>query len=89
MVVVATIFTPINSVTAEASHHEADAKTVLITGANRGLGLEFARQYAASGWKIIGTARNPEKAAELNKLGARVMQLDVADAESVAKFADA
>ena len=35
------------------------AETVLITGANRGLGLEFARQYAAAGWTVIGTARKP------------------------------
>ena len=33
--------------------------TVLITGANRGLGLEFARQYAADGWSVIATCRNP------------------------------
>ena len=33
------------------------AETVLITGANRGLGLEFAKQYAADGWTVIGTAR--------------------------------
>ncbi len=31
--------------------------TVLITGANRGIGLELARQYAADGWIVIGTAR--------------------------------
>ena len=36
-----------------------DAPIVLITGANRGLGLEFARQYAAAGWTVIGTARRP------------------------------
>ena len=32
--------------------------TVLVTGANRGLGLEFARQYAADGWNVIGTCRD-------------------------------
>ena len=32
--------------------------TVLITGANRGLGLEFARQYAADGWRVIATPRS-------------------------------
>lgn len=60
--------------------------TVLITGANRGLGLEFARQYHAKGWSVIGTARKPEKAEDLNAIGVRVEQLDVADAESVAKL---
>jgi NAD(P)-dependent dehydrogenase (short-subunit alcohol dehydrogenase family) len=72
-----------------AGHGDGDAKTVLITGANRGLGLEFARQYAADGWKVIGTARSPEKATELSALGVRVMQLDVADAGSVAALAAA
>jgi len=57
--------------------------TVLITGANRGLGLEFARQYAAAGWTVIATARSPESATELNDLGVRVMQLDVTDQESI------
>ena len=31
----------------------------MITGANRGIGLEFVRQYAAVGWKVIATCRNP------------------------------
>ncbi len=62
-------------------------KTVLITGANRGLGLEFARQYAEAGWMVIATARRPESATELNAVGVRVMQLDVADAKSVAALA--
>jgi NAD(P)-dependent dehydrogenase (short-subunit alcohol dehydrogenase family) len=61
--------------------------TVLITGANRGLGLEFARQYAADGWQVIGTARRPAEAAELKSLQVQVMQLDVADPESVAALA--
>ena len=43
--------------------------TVLITGANRGLGLEFAGQYQARGYHVIGTARNPEQAGELRELG--------------------
>jgi NAD(P)-dependent dehydrogenase (short-subunit alcohol dehydrogenase family) len=42
--------------------------TVLVTGAGRGLGLEFARQYAADGWDVIACARTPEKASELRKL---------------------
>ena len=52
-------------------------RTVLITGANRGIGLELARQYSAAGWRVIGTARKPESAQELNALGAEIMQLDV------------
>ena len=42
--------------------------TAVITGANRGLGLEMAKQYAAAGWDVIGTAREPEKAEELNAI---------------------
>lgn len=42
--------------------------TVFITGANRGIGLEFVRQYAADGWKVIATARDPGKADELNAI---------------------
>ena len=42
--------------------------TVLITGANRGLGLELAQQYAADGWRVIACARRPAEAAELDEL---------------------
>jgi len=71
--------------TASANEHEA--KTVLITGANRGLGLEFAKQYAAAGWHVIGTARTPSEADELKALDVDVRQLDVADSESIARLA--
>lgn len=62
--------------------------TVLITGANRGLGLEFARQYAADGWNVIGTARNPDEADALEALNVRILQLDVADRDSVTALAE-
>ncbi len=58
--------------------------TVLITGANRGLGLEFARQYAADGWRVIATSRSLEKAAALRAQGAEVHPLDVTDIAAVA-----
>lgn len=86
-VVAAMTLTPINSETAGATDHGEEPRTVLITGANRGLGLEFARQYSAAGWKVIGTARKPAEAKELADIGVRVVQLDVADAESVAALA--
>ena len=66
-----------------ADEPAAGAGTVLVTGANRGLGLEFARQYKEAGWQVIGTARKPGEAKELAALGIRVMQLDVASQESV------
>jgi NAD(P)-dependent dehydrogenase (short-subunit alcohol dehydrogenase family) len=58
---------------------------VLITGANRGIGLEFARQYAAAGWDVVATAR--QSSAELDALGVRVEPLDLADPDAVAGFA--
>jgi NAD(P)-dependent dehydrogenase (short-subunit alcohol dehydrogenase family) len=63
-----------------------DVRTVLITGANRGIGLELARQYAADGWRVIGTARKPAEADALGAVAARVVQLDVTDAASVERL---
>ena len=45
--------------------------TVLITGANRGLGLEFCRQYAEAGWRVLACCRDPEHAADLRGLASR------------------
>jgi NAD(P)-dependent dehydrogenase (short-subunit alcohol dehydrogenase family) len=55
----------------------------LITGANRGLGLEFTRQYLRDGWRVIGSCRNPDAASELATSGAEVMKLDVTRAADV------
>ena len=55
--------------------------TVLITGTNRGIGLEFARQYAADGWDVIATAR--QASPELDALGVRVELLDMQDLDAV------
>jgi len=64
--------------------------TVLITGASRGIGLEFCRQYAAKGWKVLAACRNPAAAAELNKLNGDVslFALDVNDDSSIRQLAD-
>ena len=60
--------------------------TVLITGANRGIGLEFTRQYAADGWQVIATARR--SSPELDALGVREEALDLSDADAVTSFAE-
>src|SRR3982751_6634612 len=57
--------------------------TVLITGANRGLGLEFARQYSTEGWRVIATARDPTQADELQQLKVRIEPLDLRDLDAV------
>lgn len=68
-------------------------KTTLITGANRGVGLEFTRQYAADGWQVLACSRHPEKSDALNKLAAqypervRIHPLDVADHAQIEKLA--
>jgi len=69
-------------------------ETVLITGANRGIGLEFARQFAERGWRVIATARDPEKAADLRTLAAadrdvRIERLDVTAPVDIEALADA
>ena len=62
--------------------------TVLVTGANRGIGFEFAKQYAEKGWQVIACARQPVEAAALKKLAAQypgvtIKQLDVSDLGSI------
>lgn len=63
--------------------------TALVTGSNRGIGLEFVRQYAAEGWRVHATCRNPVRAAELRAIEGdlRIHDLDVADAASRAALA--
>jgi NAD(P)-dependent dehydrogenase (short-subunit alcohol dehydrogenase family) len=60
--------------------------TVLITGANRGIGLEFARQYAAEGWAVVATVR--EHSPELDALNVRVERLDMRNLDAVAGFGE-
>jgi NAD(P)-dependent dehydrogenase (short-subunit alcohol dehydrogenase family) len=63
--------------------------SALITGANRGLGLEFARQYLVDGWQVYATCRDPNSASELRRLAdasghkLRILALDVTDPASV------
>ncbi len=71
------------------AHAEDYVPTVLVTGANRGIGLELTRQYAARGWKVIATARKPAEATELDALAAEsegrvsIEALDVTDLAAI------
>ncbi len=67
--------------------------SVLITGASRGIGLEFTRQYGAEGWRVFATCRDPAAAAELSAIAqasdgrVSVHALDVRDRAGVAALA--
>jgi NAD(P)-dependent dehydrogenase (short-subunit alcohol dehydrogenase family) len=62
---------------------------ILITGANRGLGFEFASQYSAEGWRVFAACRNPDAASKPRCLAQdtggmlNVIAMDVTDAQSV------
>ena len=68
--------------------------SALITGANRGLGFEFARQYLTDGWQVYAACRNPNSASELRRLAdasghkLRILALDVSDPASVKAAAE-
>jgi NAD(P)-dependent dehydrogenase (short-subunit alcohol dehydrogenase family) len=82
--IVALITLIVAPITGIAAPFANEARTVLITGANRGIGLEFVRQYADKGWNVIATCRSPDKADDLNALADAhknvvVEQLDLLD----------
>jgi NAD(P)-dependent dehydrogenase (short-subunit alcohol dehydrogenase family) len=56
---------------------------VLLIGASRGIGLEFARQYLDAGDRVIATARDAEGLKRLNDMGAETLKLDVTDPASI------
>ena len=61
-----------------------NAYQILITGANRGIGLEFTKQYAADGWNVLACCRHPQSALDLQALAQananiKIQPLDVAD----------
>jgi len=67
--------------------------TVLITGANRGIGFEFVKQYTGKGYRVIATCRNPSKADDLNafaksKSNVIVERLDLVDLDGIDALAD-
>jgi NAD(P)-dependent dehydrogenase (short-subunit alcohol dehydrogenase family) len=62
--------------------------SIFITGSNRGLGLEWARQYAVDGWRVFATCRHPAEASELKELleqypKVSIHRLDVTRAEDI------
>jgi NAD(P)-dependent dehydrogenase (short-subunit alcohol dehydrogenase family) len=63
--------------------------SALITGANRGLGLEFARQYLADGWRVYAACRDPASASKLHRIAGqgddklRILAMDVTDPGSI------
>lgn len=66
--------------------------TVLVTGANRGIGYELVKQYAARGWGVIATTRDPENSSDLKSIAATnksvsIEQLDVSDTTSIKTLA--
>lgn len=66
--------------------------TVLVTGANRGIGLEFVKQYLDSNWQVIACCRSPENAPELMGMASgsqgalQIIPLDVTDQSSVERL---
>jgi len=67
--------------------------TILITGANRGIGLELTRQFAEDGWQVLACCRNPADAGQLQALSERGLAielhaLDVTDYEQMTTLAD-
>uniref|UniRef100_K3W9D9 Uncharacterized protein n=2 Tax=Globisporangium ultimum (strain ATCC 200006 / CBS 805.95 / DAOM BR144) TaxID=431595 RepID=K3W9D9_GLOUD len=64
------------------------AKTVLITGSSRGIGLKLVEEYVKLGWNVIAAARNPAKADQLAALSPyKIVQLDSGDEASVLRVA--
>jgi NAD(P)-dependent dehydrogenase (short-subunit alcohol dehydrogenase family) len=60
---------------------------ILIVGASRGIGLEFVKQYRASGDAVTATARSDEGLARIEALGAHALRLDVASTAGVTALA--
>ena len=65
------------------------SKAVLITGCSSGIGRATAERLAKGGWRVYATARRPESIAELQRVGARTLALDVEDEQSMRAAVDA
>lgn len=67
-------------------------QTILVTGANRGIGLEFVKQYVQKGWQVFACCRTPERATALSELAKThkeitVLPLDVTDEAAIKRLA--
>ena len=70
-----------------------NAKTVLVTGSNRGMGLEFVAQYAERGWSVIATSRSPSDDYDLIELAKdnpkiQIEQMDVTKTSEISNLAE-
>ena len=65
-------------------------KSVLIIGASRGIGLGFAKAYAADGWEVHATTRTIDKPGALGRIKSNltIHNLDVLDGQQIAELAD-
>lgn len=64
------------------------ADSVLVTGSNRGIGLEFVRQFAQEGWRVYATCRQPAEAEDLKRVArsrpkVSIHRLDVTSREEI------
>lgn len=77
-----------------ATRRTDSTERVLVTGANRGLGLEFVRRFAARGDRVLATCRRPDAADALQELGRahpgriEILPLDVTDSKAIAATAE-
>ncbi len=68
--------------------------SILITGANRGIGLEFTAQYAAAGWRVLAACRDPSETGDLRRIAeaaggaVSLHRLEVTDPQSIRRLAD-
>lgn len=71
------------------------AETILVTGANRGIGLALCRCFATGGWRVLACCREPQKADALRALalefgdGVKIFELDVTDPDRIRSLAEA
>lgn len=84
---------PKAQISIDASQRSNVTGTVLVTGSNRGIGLELTRNYAQRGWNVIATARKPDKAVELNEIAAEydnvlVERMDLTDHAGIDALAE-